>query len=239
VLNPGEIRGIFLKNSCWYIVSAVLFFFVLYPLCVHASSDTIGIETEGTSVVYGDDRAPARDSAIANSMKKAVERVVGMLISEEVATENADTLNNTVYPKYKDYIRDYRILEEDVKDNLCRVRVRITLRVMDIKHDLEKLGVLISEWQPEYGTTVIEVVVRGIEKYGDFNVLRERLETDIGGVDAVHLRRMGSGVAVMNVEVQGDASLLANNLQLKEFRNFSLYVTKITRDTIELNMAKE
>ncbi len=239
--SPGEMRGIFLKNSLCCIVSAVLFFFVLYPVCVYASREIVEVvETEGTFTVYGIDRAPARDSAIGDSMRRAVERVVGMLISEEIATENTDALNDNIYPKYQDYIRDYRILQEGLENGLYRVRVRATLSVMDIKRDLEKLGVLTGEWQPEYVTTaVIGVVVRGIEKYGDFKTLREKLETDIRGVGAVHLRRMGSGVAVMDVEMQGDASMLANELQLKEFRNFSLYVTKITRDTIEFNMAKE
>lgn len=238
--SPGETREIFLKNSCCYIVSAVLFFFVLYPLCVCASPDTIGIETEGTCTVYGNDRAPARDSAIGDSMRMAVERVVGMLISEEVATENADALHDNIYPKHQDYIHDYRILKEGVDSGLYRIRVRATLSVKDIKRDLEKLGVLTGEWRPEYGTTaVIGVVVRGIEKYGDFRTLREALEKGIRGVDAVHLLRVGSGVAVMNVEMQGDASILANQLQLKEFRNFSLSVAQITQDTIEFNMAKE
>jgi len=230
-----------LKNSFCYIVFTVLFFFMFYPLCVYAGREIVEVvETEGTSAVYGNDSAPARDSAIGDSMRRAVERMVGMLISEETATNSADTLNDNIYPKYQDYIRDYRILQEGIENGLYRVRVRATLSVMDIRRDLEKLGVLTGEWQPGYGTTaVIGVVVRGIEKCGDFKTLRERLETDIKGVDAVHLRRMGSGVAVMDVEMQGDASILANELQLEQFRNFSLYVTQITRDTIELNMAKE
>lgn len=220
---------------------AALFFFVFYPLCVYASREIVEVvETEGISAVYGNDRAPARDSAIGDSMRRAVEHVVGMLISEEVATKNADVLNDNIYPKYQDYIHDYRILKEEVKNDLYRIRVRATLSVMDIKRDLERLGVLTGEWRPEYSTTaVIGVVVQGIERYGDFKTLREALEKGIRGVDAVHLRKIGLGVAVMDVEMKGDASILANELQLKEFRNFSLYMTEITQDTIEFYMAKE
>lgn len=222
-------------------MSAALFFFAFYPLCVYADRELVQVvETEGVCAVYGNDRAPAQDGAISDSMRRAVERVVGILISEEVAAENEDALNDDIYPQYKNYIRDYKILQEGIENGLCRIRIRATLSVMDIKRDLEKLGVLTGEWQPENGTTaVVRVVVRGIEKYGDFKTLRERLETDVRGVDAVHLRRMGSGVAMMDVEMQGDASILANELQLKKSGNFALYVTKITRDTIEFNMAKE
>lgn len=234
-------RGIFLKSPLCYIASATLLFFVLYPLSVCASQEPVRVvETEGTCVVYGNDRAPARDRAIDDSMRKAVERVVLFLTSEEAVSEHADVLNDAIYPKYQDYMRDYRILWENMENGLCRVRVRATLSVIDIRRDLKKLGVLADEWRPEYGASaVIGVVVRGIGTYGDFKVLRERLEKDVGGVDAVHLRRMGPGMAVMDVEMRGDAFMLANTLQLNEFRNFSLCVTEITRNTIEFNMIKE
>jgi len=44
---------------------------------------------------------------------------------------------------------------------------------------------------------------------------------------------------VMDVDMQGNAFVLANELQLEQFRDFSLYVTDVTRDTIKLNVVKE
>lgn len=229
-----------MKRSYWYVVSAVLFFLVFSPVSVYANLDTIGIEIEGTCPVYGDDRTPAREGAIGNSMRKAVERVVGMLVPEGVVAEHADILADTIYPRYKDYIHDYRILREDMADGLYRIRVRVTLSVMDIRRDLEEQGVLTGKWWPEDDTAaVIGIVVREIKRYDDFKTLRETLEKDIRGVDAVHLRRMGSGVAMMHVEMKGDASMLAGELQSKKFRGFSLYVAQITPDTIEINLVKE
>lgn len=229
-----------MKNLWCYIVFALLFFHVLCPVCVHASPDTIGIETEGTCPLYGNDRAPARDSAIGDSMEKAVERVVGMLISQETAAENVEILNESIYPKYQNYIRDYRILHEGIDNGLYRVRVRATLSQSAIKHDLEILGILTEKWRSgDDAPTIVGVTVRGIERYRDYEALREALEKSIQGVETVHLKRMRSGVAVMDVEIRGDTSLLARELQFQKFRNFSLYVTQITRDTIEFNMAKE
>ena len=217
-----------------------MFFFVFYPLCAYSSPDTIGIETEGTCLVSGGDRAPARDNAIDDSMRKAVERIVCMFVSEDVAEENFDVINDNIYSKSQDYIRDYRILREGMENDLYSVRIRVTLSVMDIKDDLKMVGVLTDEWKPEEDAmTVIEVVVSGIEKYSYFRMLRETLETDIKGVDAVHLRRMGSGVAVMDVDMQGNAVGLANELTLREFRDFSLYITDINPGVIGLNMVKE
>ncbi|MBW2631514.1 MAG: hypothetical protein JRC90_07100 [Deltaproteobacteria bacterium] len=230
-----------MKNSFYYILFATLFFFVFYPLCAFSSREIVKVvETEGTYVVSGGDRALARDHAIDDSMRKAVQLVVCMFISEDVAVENSDVIDDNIYSKSEDYIQDYRILKEGMEDGLYRVRVRVSLSVGDIKNALEMLGVLTDEWQPEeHITMVVVVMVSGIEKYGDFRVFRETLETGIKGVDAVRLRRMGSGVAVMDVDIQGNATGLASKLTWKDFKGFSLYVTDVTPDIIELNIVKE
>ncbi|MBW2543887.1 MAG: hypothetical protein JRD43_00150 [Deltaproteobacteria bacterium] len=230
-----------MRSSFYYALPAILLFFVFYPLCAYSSPDTIGIETEGTCLVSGGGRAPARDSAIDDSMRKAVERIVCMFISEDVVEENFDAINDNIYSKSQDYIQDYRILREGVENDLYNVRVRVSLSVGDIKDDLEMLGVLTDEWHPEEGATavIVKVVVSGIEKYSHFRMLRETLETDMKWVDTVHLRRMESGVAVMDVDMQGNAAGLANELALKEFKGFSLSITDINPGVIELNMVKE
>ncbi|MEA1971297.1 MAG: hypothetical protein U9N37_06765 [Thermodesulfobacteriota bacterium] len=229
-----------MKSSFYYILFATLFSFVFYPLCAFSSPNTIGIETEGTYIVSGSDRAPARDYAIDDSMRKAVQLAVSMFISKDVAVENSNVIDDNIYSKSEDYIQDYRILKEGMEDGLYRVRVRVSLSVGDIKNSLGMLGVLADEWQPEeYITMVVVVIISGIEKYGDFKMFRETLETGIKGVDAVRLRKMGSGVVVMDVDIQGNATGLANKLTLKDFKDFSLYVTDVTPDIIEINMVKE
>jgi len=85
----------------------------------------------------------------------------------------------------------------------------------------------------------VEVVVSGIEKYRYFRMLMEALETDIKWVDAVHLRRIEADVAVMDVDMQGNAAGLAKSLTLKKFGNFSLDLTDGNSKVIELNMVKE
>ncbi len=232
--------GNFVRNSFYYTLPAILVFFVFYPLCAYSSPNTIGIETEGTCFVSGGDMAPARDSAIDDSMRKAVQQVVRTLISEDVAVENSDVIDDNIYSKSEGYIQDYRILKEGMEDGLYRVRVRATLSVGDIRNALGMLGVLTDEWQAEeHITMVVVVMVSGIEKYSDFKAFREALDTDIKGVNAVRLRRMESDVAVMDVDMQGSAAGLANELTMREFGNFSLYITDINPGVIGLNMVKE
>ncbi|MBN2538990.1 MAG: hypothetical protein JXB09_02955 [Deltaproteobacteria bacterium] len=188
-----------------------------------------------------DGRAPARDRAIDDSMKRAVERILYLFISEDVAQENFDAINDNIYSKSQDYIQDYRILREGMDNDLYRVKVRATLSVRDIEDDLAMLGILTDERWPDGDATavVVKIVVSGIEKYSHFRMLRETLETDIQGVDAVYLRRMESRVAVMDVDMQGNAAGLANVLAWREFGEFSLYITDVKPGVIDLNMVKE
>lgn len=233
-----------MRNSFYYIVLAALFFFIFHPLCAFSSTDTLRIQTEGTCVVSGGDSAQIRDRAINDSMKKAVQQAVEMLIPEDVAVENAAVIDTNIYSKAEAYIQDYRILEEGIEEGiqetLYRVMVRITLSVGDLNSDLAALGVVKDGWQTEaLTTTTVTVVVRGIEEYSDFNMLRKTLETGIQKVNAVHLRKIGSDVVVIDVNIQGNASDLAGTLILKDFKEFLLYVTEVTPDRIELNMVKE
>ena len=231
-----------MRNSFYYILPVILFFFVWYPLCAYSSREIVKtVEAEGTSLVSADDREPARDRAIDDSMKRAVERIIYLFISEDVAQENFDAINDNIYSKSQDYIQDYRILKEGMEKDLYRVSVQATLSVRDIKDDLAMLGILTDERWPEEDATavVVKIVVSGIEKYSHFRMLRETLETDIQGVDAVHLRRMESGVAVMDVDMQGNAAGLANVLTWRKFGDFSLYITDVTLGVIDLNMVKE
>ncbi len=229
-----------MRNSFYYIVFATVLFFLVHPLCAFSSTDTLRIQTEGTSVVSGVDRALVRDRAIQDSMRKAVRQAVDMLIPKDVAVENSAVIEKDIYSKAEAYIQDYRILEEGIEDNLYRVTVRITLSVGDINFDLETLGVLTHEWQTETSTTsTVTVIVIGIEEYSDFNVLREALETGINEVNTVNLRKIGSDEVVIDVDIQGNASDLAGALIVKDFEKFLLYVTEVTPDRIELTMVKE
>ena len=115
--------------------------------------------------------------------------------------------------------------------------MRATLSLVDMRRDLELLGILQDGWEGSSSAKrIVRVTVRGIEKCSDFKVLSGALGNDIRGVIAVSLRRLSAGMADLDVEMHGGAPLLAKELQMKAFRNFSLYVIQMTDDTLEINM---
>ncbi len=231
-----------MKNLFYCALPAILCFLVLYPLCAYSSRDIVKtVEAEGSALVSAEGNEPARDRAINDSMKKAVERILYLFIAEDVAQENIEAIDDTIYSKSRSYIRDYRVLREGTENDFYRVRVRITLSVSEIKDDLERLGLLTDTWgvEEDAPAVVVRVVVHGIEEYSHFRMLKETLETDIQMVNAVHLRKMEWGVAEMDVGMKGSAAGLANALTWREFEDFSLYINDVRADFVGLDMVKE
>ncbi len=240
MVGQDDIRKLFLKKMFCNILSALFFLFLFYPLIVYGATGAVEVvETEGICSVYGTDTTPARGSAISLAMIKAVKRIVEGIASEAVVNENAGTLEKNLYPKYKDYIRDYRILEEGVQGGVFHVKIRATLSVHEIRRNLEMSGIITDVWHPQDTSLVVEVVLNGIDEYRYFKAFMDMLGKNVQGVDSVSLIHMGSGVAVAEVEMQGNAYTLANELQFKKFEKFSLSVVAVTGDKIELNMVKE
>ncbi|HUT44619.1 MAG TPA: hypothetical protein VMW95_09795, partial [Desulfobacterales bacterium] len=60
----------------------------------------------------------------------------------------------------------------------------------------------------------------------------------VRGVKNVYVRKMESGVARMDVEVEGSAMSLADKLAVKKFKGFSLDITSAGQNSLEMNIVK-
>jgi hypothetical protein len=63
------------------------------------------VTAEGVGAVFGNDRAIARDQAIQDALRKAVEQAVGTLVSSETMVQNFQTLNDKIYTQTQGYIQ--------------------------------------------------------------------------------------------------------------------------------------
>ncbi len=112
------------------------------------SGGAIGQQTvtaEGVGVVIAGDQAIARDNAIQDALRKAVEQAVGTMVSSETLVQNFQTLNDRIYTQTKGYIQNYRIAGENPGPNLYQVTVQATVAIGDLKKDLEGLGILLGQ----------------------------------------------------------------------------------------------
>ncbi|MBT8490581.1 MAG: hypothetical protein KJN62_06000, partial [Deltaproteobacteria bacterium] len=80
--------------------------------------------------------------------------------------------------------------------------------------------------------------VHRINSYSDFMKLKEALKNEVRGGKNVYVRKMESGTARMDVEVEGSAMILADRLAVKKFQGFSLDITRVGQNSLEMNIVK-
>ncbi len=118
----------------------ISFFFASVPL---ADDDIpITIETIGAASVSGSDIPAARDGAIADALRKAVEQAVGMVVSSETVVESFQVLRDSVYTNASGYVRSYEVLDESRSGGAYQVRVRAVVSTAGLEGDLDAMGLL-------------------------------------------------------------------------------------------------
>ena len=355
------------------------------------------VDVEGTGVVIENNIALARDNAVNDALRKAVEQAVGMFVSSERMVESYQIIDEGIYSKARSYIQNYRVVNENPDESNYVVKVRATVSLGSIGNDLQSMGVLmvrqemprimvviaeqnvgqqypsnrwvsteltisedvikskflergftfvdnmaltdeidiekscsdeytvslgkrkdaelvivgkalarysgdvagttmksfranitakvirtdngvviasanaqgsainvddltggseaidkaarqlaillrsqvIDKWQKEVGSTkIVTMTVRRIESCSDFVRFVEALKTKIRGIKNIFPRRMASGIVKFDLNIQGNVQSLADKLAAKNFSDFSLEITNISRNSIELNLSK-
>lgn len=116
---------------------------LLAPRLVSAeAADVRTVDATGFASVRGAEVALARDGAIDDALRKAVEQAVGMVVSAETVVQNYQVLSDKVYTRTEGYIKNYTVLDEARTLDTYQVTVRATVAVGDIKNDLDAIGLL-------------------------------------------------------------------------------------------------
>jgi hypothetical protein len=103
------------------------------------------VTAEGVGAVIGGDRAIARDQAIQDALRKAVEQAVGTLVSSETMVQNFQTLSDKIYTQSQGYIQNYQIVSETPGPNVHQVTIQATVAMGNLEKDLQALGFLLGQ----------------------------------------------------------------------------------------------
>ena len=125
--------------------TSLLIFTLLFPFLSFAQEVTsISVTSDGISRIVKSNTAKARKNTINDALKKAVEQVIGTLLSGETIEQHSETLNDSIYSHAKGYIQNFKVLSEKVTGNLYQVTVQATIAPEILKNELTKLGLIIS-----------------------------------------------------------------------------------------------
>jgi hypothetical protein len=101
------------------------------------------VTAEGMASVQGNP-AIARDGAIQDALRKAVEQAVGTMVASETLVENFQTVRDSIYNKSQGYVKEYKVVKESPGKDLYAVTISATVATENLKNDLGALGLLIA-----------------------------------------------------------------------------------------------
>ncbi|OQX17818.1 MAG: hypothetical protein BWK76_09440 [Desulfobulbaceae bacterium A2] len=129
------------------------------------------VMAEGVAAIINGNLAAARDKAIDDALRKAVEQAVGTLVSSDTLTERYRLVHDKVLTRATGYVQRYEIVAERPEPQLLRVTIRAEVSRANLTNDLQALGLLHTLVEKPkvmviidekvggmYGTTAYEVV---------------------------------------------------------------------------------
>jgi len=173
---------------------------------------------KGLGAILAGDEVKARDDALASALRNAVEQVVGTMIESDVLVENYQTVEDKIYTKTTGYVQTYDVVSSSKQsDNVFEITIRATVKMSDLRNDLQAIGVLISrKGKPR---TMVLIDERNIttnyhQLIADLNttettIMNEMMNTGFPFVDAATAKR-NIARDMAQAAIQGDAAAAAS-----------------------------
>ena len=104
------------------------------------------IQATGTGNIIAGDVAHARDDAIDDALRKAVQQALGTYLSSETLVQNYQMVEDNILTWTHGYVKNYRVVSERQLDpSTYQVVVEADIRMDDLKSDAESLQNLLAK----------------------------------------------------------------------------------------------
>jgi len=111
-------------------------------LTVSAENEQKTVIASGIALLEGENIAGARQSAIQDALKQALEQGVGLVMDATSIVRN-DDLMEKIYTNTQGYITGYKVIKERREQNgLYRVKIQADVKTGKLKNTLSKLGII-------------------------------------------------------------------------------------------------
>jgi hypothetical protein len=122
------------------------------------AADSVDVVAVGQAVIFSGDKLAAKDKAIDDGLRKAVEQAVGTIVSSETVTQNFQLLSDKIYSQAKGYVKTYKVVEEAAREgNIFEVKLQVTVGTGNLRTDVDGvLAVLRAKNMPRVLVMVTE-----------------------------------------------------------------------------------
>jgi phosphopantetheine adenylyltransferase len=126
-----------------------LFFILIFFISINVFAKNEEVVTvKGEAAIVDNDKLSAKDKALDDAMRKAVEQTTGVIVSSESLTQNFELISDKIYTKAKGYISKYNVIKEGVDpkdDGVYFIEIKATVSKDKIQGDLSAIKILYNK----------------------------------------------------------------------------------------------
>jgi hypothetical protein len=209
---------------------AILAFLFVLTTGMHAmAQETKMVTAEGVAAIQGNARDIARDAALEDAQKRAVEQAIGILIDSQTQVENYQVISDKILSQTKGYITRYSIAGETADSGLLRVRINAEVSLGKLTDDLSGIGILLGQMHKPRTIMLVAEQNVGHEWYAWWWGGRMASQMDMGVVENTF----------MDVFTQKGFEFIDHATAVKEFTVTSAYKVQDLTATQAKTLGKE
>lgn len=190
------------------------------------------VTSEGVAAIQGNARDIARDAAIEDAQKRAVEQAIGILVDSQTRVENYQLINDKILSQTKGYIMRYTVASETGDSGLLRVSINAEVAIGRLADDLTGIALPLSRAQK---FRPVLITITGLNKTR-FAKFKDVLLKQVRSISDLHERSFNGTTAKISVDSKNSAQTLSDEILLKDFGAFTVEVMSSTANSLELKV---
>ncbi len=142
-----------------------------------SQSEAKEVVASGMGSITSGDVAHARDDAVEDALRKALENALGLIVESETLVENFQLIEDNIFSKTRGYVQTYDIVREGKRsEQLYEVTIRAVVKMADLQNDLDGIATLMR--RKNMPRTMMMIEERNIgQAPGLFHYIEEDMNT--------------------------------------------------------------
>ena len=124
--------------------SFIIFVGIFLTLTVFSESFK-EVTVKGQAAILNNDKLAAKEKALDDAKRNAVEQVAGVIVSSESLTENFELISDNIYSQSKGYISSYKIVKEGISPedkDVYFVEIKAKVSNKKLEKDISAINLL-------------------------------------------------------------------------------------------------
>ncbi len=109
------------------------------------AADDVTVQADGEAAIFSGDTAQAKDKAIAEAMRNAVEKAVGTIVTSDSQTKDFELIEDRVLTHSKGYIKTFDIVKQNNDGSTISVTIKAVIGKDNLEKDVDALLQLIHQ----------------------------------------------------------------------------------------------